>query len=143
MAQSYPWALCSLYDASYDSQGYGGGILTLPQTGGPSPRIYYIAQEQDGPIQSQSHVTTDGQSISVLVPSPRGFRGAPSERISIRHLEGYIKARFFMSPFGGMHMKHAVQRGIWIPTQHLLWYQGKPRRTLLELAGRRTLQMQT
>jgi hypothetical protein len=31
---------------SCDSQGYGGGILTLPQPGGPSPRIY-IPQEQD------------------------------------------------------------------------------------------------
>jgi hypothetical protein len=22
--------------------------------------------------------------------------------------------------FGGLHEKHAVQRGIWVPTQHLL-----------------------
>jgi hypothetical protein len=34
--------------------------------------------------------------------------------------------------FGGLHEKHAVQRGIWIPTQHLLWDQGKPRKTLIE-----------
>jgi hypothetical protein len=27
---------------------------------------------------------------------------------------------------GGLHEKHAVQRGIWVPTQHLLWDQGKP-----------------
>jgi hypothetical protein len=27
--------------------------------------------------------------------------------------------------FGGPHEKHAVQRGIWVPTQHLLWDQGK------------------
>jgi hypothetical protein len=40
--------------------------------------------------------------------------------------------------FGGLHEKHAVQRGIWVPTQHLLWDQGKPRKTLIELAGRRT-----
>jgi hypothetical protein len=32
--------------------------------------------------------------------------------------------------FGGLHEKHAVQRGIWVPTQHLLWDQGKPRKTL-------------
>jgi hypothetical protein len=25
------------------------------------------------------------------------------------------------NPLGGLHGKHAVQRGIWIPTQHLLW----------------------
>jgi hypothetical protein len=31
-----------------------------------------------------------------------------------------------MLPFGGLHVKHAVQREIWIPIQHLLWEQGKP-----------------
>jgi hypothetical protein len=40
VAQLYPQALGSLYIASYDSQGYGGGILTLYQPGGPGPRIY-------------------------------------------------------------------------------------------------------
>jgi hypothetical protein len=35
--------------------------------------------------------------------------------------------------FGGLHEKHAVQRGIWVPTQHSLWNQGKPRKTLIEL----------
>jgi hypothetical protein len=25
-----------------------------------------------------------------------------------------------------LHEKHAVQRGIWVPTQHLLWDQGIP-----------------
>jgi hypothetical protein len=45
--------------------------------------------------------------------------------------------------FGGLHEKHAVQRGIWVPTQHFLWDQGKPRKTLIELAGRRTFRMQT
>jgi hypothetical protein len=38
--------------------------------------------------------------------------------------------------FGGLHEKDAVQRGIWVPTQHLLWDQGKPRKTLIELAMR-------
>jgi hypothetical protein len=52
-----------------------------------------------------------------------------------RHFEKLI--------FGGLHEKHAVQRGIWVPTQHLLWDQGKPRKTLMELAGRRTFRMQT
>jgi hypothetical protein len=26
--------------------------------------------------------------------------------------------------FGGLHEKHAVQRGIWVPTQHSPWDQG-------------------
>jgi predicted AAA+ superfamily ATPase len=30
--------------------------------------------------------------------------------------------------FGGLHEK---QRGIWVPTQHSLWEQGKPRKTLI------------
>jgi hypothetical protein len=38
--------------------------------------------------------------------------------------------------FGGLHEKHAEQRGIWVPTQHLLWDQGKPRKTLIDLAGK-------
>jgi hypothetical protein len=44
---------------------------------------------------------------------------------------------------GGLHGKHAVQREIWVPTKQLLWDQGKPRKTLLELAGRMTFRMQT
>jgi hypothetical protein len=33
VVQIYPWALGSLSVASYDSQGYGGGILSLLHTG--------------------------------------------------------------------------------------------------------------
>jgi hypothetical protein len=33
--------------------------------------------------------------------------------------------------FGGLHEKHAVQRGILVPTQHSLCDQGKPRKTLI------------
>jgi hypothetical protein len=47
-----------------------------------------------------------------------------------------------MLPLGGLHGKHAVQRGIWVPTQHLLWDKGKPRKPLIELAGSRTFRMQ-
>jgi hypothetical protein len=44
VAQLYPRTLGSLYAISYDLQGYGGGILTLP--------VYiYILQEQDGPVK--------------------------------------------------------------------------------------------
>jgi hypothetical protein len=61
----------------------------------------------------------------VLVPSPLGIKGVPSERVSIRHQEVHIKAKFFTLPLGGLHVKHAVQRGIWIPNQHFFWDQGK------------------
>jgi hypothetical protein len=44
---------------------------------------------------------------------------------------------------GGLHVKHAVQRGICVPTKHLLWDRGKPQKTLIELAGKRTFRMQT
>jgi hypothetical protein len=52
-ARLYPRALGSLYVASYNSQGYGGCILTLPQSWGPGPCID-IPQEQDGPVRRQS-----------------------------------------------------------------------------------------
>jgi hypothetical protein len=48
-----------------------------------------------------------------------------------------------MLPLGGLHVKHVVQRGIWVPTQHLLWDQGDSQKTLLELADHRTFRMQT
>jgi hypothetical protein len=47
LAQLYPRALGSFYVVPYESQGYGGGTLTLPQSGGSGPRIC-ILQEQDG-----------------------------------------------------------------------------------------------
>jgi hypothetical protein len=34
---------------------------------------------------------------------------------------------------GELHVKHAVQRGIWVSTQNFLWGQGKSRKTLIEL----------
>jgi hypothetical protein len=52
-------------------------------------------------------------------------------------------AKILKLPSGGLHVKHTEQRGIWVPTQHLLWDQGKPRKTLIDLAGRRTFRMQT
>jgi hypothetical protein len=39
-------------------------------------------------------------------------------------------------------MKHAVERGISVPTQHLPSDQGEPRKTLIELFGLRTFRMQ-
>jgi hypothetical protein len=59
-----PPGIWFLYITSCDLPGYSGGILTLPQPGVPGSCIY-IRQEQGGPVQSQSHVTTDGQSINM------------------------------------------------------------------------------
>jgi hypothetical protein len=44
-------------------------------------------------------------------------------------------------PLGGLHVKHTEQRGIWVPIQHLLWDQGKPRKTLIELGRTRDNQV--
>jgi hypothetical protein len=52
VAQLYPRALCSLYVVSYDSQGYGGGILTLP--------LLVIWPSH----RSRSYFTTDGKSVN-------------------------------------------------------------------------------
>jgi hypothetical protein len=41
--------------------------------------------------------------------------------------------KFLLLPLGGLHVKHAVQRGIWVLTQHLLWDQENPRKTLYAL----------
>jgi hypothetical protein len=48
-----------------------------------------------------------------------------------------------MLPLRGVHGEHVVQRGIWVPTQHLLLDEGKLRKTLIDLAGRKTFRMQT
>jgi hypothetical protein len=67
--------------ASYDSQGYGGGIPTLSQHRRPGPGIY-ILQEQDGLVQSQmskikSKLHYDRRPVNqyVLVPSSLGIKG--------------------------------------------------------------------
>jgi hypothetical protein len=44
VAQFYAGALGSLYVVSYDSQGYGGGILTFPFPGGTGPCIYSLQE---------------------------------------------------------------------------------------------------
>jgi hypothetical protein len=35
-------------------------------------------------------------------------------------LEGLYYSEMLTLPMGGLHVKHAVQRGIWVQTQHLL-----------------------
>jgi hypothetical protein len=76
MAQLYPQSLGSLYVISYVSQGYGGCILTLPQPGrARSPYMCVYPSGTGWSSPKSNHVTTDGQSISVLVHSPLGIKG--------------------------------------------------------------------
>jgi hypothetical protein len=49
-------ALGSLYVVSYDSQGYGGGIVTLP---------VYVLQEQDSPSKVKVKVKCRRHVLSV------------------------------------------------------------------------------
>jgi hypothetical protein len=56
--QLYPWEMGSLYVVSYDSHGYGRGILTLPLPGGTGPCIYNL-QGKDGSVQSQVNVQSN------------------------------------------------------------------------------------
>jgi hypothetical protein len=116
--------------APYHSQGYGGGIITLPVYISFRNRMVQSKVK----VKSRSHITTEGQSINMswcLVHSAlKGFH--PNEFQS--DIRRSTLKRNFLLPLGGLHVKHAVQRGIWVPTQHLL---------LIELAGRRTFRMQT
>jgi hypothetical protein len=48
-------------------------------------------------------------------------------------VNGLRKTKILKLPLGGLYVKHTEQRGISVPTQHLLWDQGKPRKTLIEL----------
>jgi hypothetical protein len=79
-----------------------------------------------------------GTCDQILISCPRGFRGATSEWILNPTSGGVHEVKFLLLPLGGLHVKYAVQRGIWVPTQHLVWDQGKPRKTFIELAGRGT-----
>jgi hypothetical protein len=45
----------------------------------------------------------------------------------------HIKTKFLVLSVGGLQEKQAVQRGIWLPTQYLLWDQEKPRKTDVEV----------
>jgi hypothetical protein len=102
-------ALGSLYVASCDSQGYSGGILTLPQPWGPGLHIY-IPQEQDGPVQSQNSVTS---------------RPTLRQHFLCYHWKGCMWSM-------QCNVEFWYHQSIW-----------GPRKTLIELAGRRTFQMQT
>jgi hypothetical protein len=55
VAQLYPWALGSLYVVSYDSQGYGGGTLTLPLPGNAFLRCDVLYMSEMFGIQVTNH----------------------------------------------------------------------------------------
>jgi hypothetical protein len=42
---------------------------------------------------------------------------------------------------GRLHVKQAVKRRILVPSQHLLYDRGKPRKNFIDLACRRTFRM--
>jgi hypothetical protein len=72
VAQLCPWALGSFYFASYDSQGYGGDILTPPppRTGGPGLRLYIPQSTGWSFPNSKSKVeVTPRPTVSQLVTS--------------------------------------------------------------------------
>jgi hypothetical protein len=54
---------------------------------------------------------------------------------------GCITTEILKLVLRGLHEKISVQRGILVPTQHLLWDRGKQLKNLIELAGRRTFLM--
>jgi hypothetical protein len=59
VTQLYPRVLGSLFVASYDSQGYGGGILTRLHTG-----YYFVPFKNDNYMES----VTESVTYFVLVP---------------------------------------------------------------------------
>jgi hypothetical protein len=103
--------------------------LRLPQPGGPGSCFDIPPGTVGSSLKSKSRYDRLPVNQYVLVSSPRGFGRTAFERSLIRHYEGHSRAKFFTLPLGGLHVKHAVQSGIWVPTQHFLWDQGKPRKT--------------
>jgi hypothetical protein len=88
VAQLFPWELGSLFVASCDSQGYGGGILTRfhtgPQLEGPGPRIL-LGLARTVTLGSKSHITHDQILLSYLrLPQ----LGGPGPRIYIPQEQG-------------------------------------------------------
>jgi hypothetical protein len=46
-------------------------------------------------------------------------------------LEVLHQSQILMLPLGGVHVKHAVQRGISVQTQYLFWDQRKLQKTFI------------
>jgi hypothetical protein len=75
VAQLYPQALGSLHVVSYDSQGYGGGILTLPLPGGTGP--------SKSKVKSKSRYDRRPVNQYVLVPNPLGIKGLHQKNLNL------------------------------------------------------------
>jgi hypothetical protein len=67
----------------------------------------------------------------------------PAQSQSQKAKSRWCRVKMLILPLEGLHGKHALQRGIWVLTEHLLWDQGKPRKTLIVLAGLRIFRMET
>jgi hypothetical protein len=77
-------------------------------------------------VKCQSHVTTC-QSLSMswcLVQA--ALEGLHPNEFQSDICSGILRQNFLVLPFGWLHVKHVMQLGILVPTQHLLWDQGKP-----------------
>jgi hypothetical protein len=107
----------------------------------------YIPQEQDGPVQSGSQMSKSRYDRRQSISTSRCLAHAALEGLHQNEClfdirRGTLRWSVLL-PLGGLHVKHSMQRGIWVSTQHLPWDQGKPRKTFIELSGRRTFRMQT
>jgi hypothetical protein len=64
-----------------------------------------------------------------LVPSQLGIKGDPSD------IRSTLK-RNFLLPLEGLHVKRAMQRGIWVPTQQMLHMQEYIKAKIVVAIGR-------
>jgi hypothetical protein len=134
-AQLYPpsigFPLCHLLRLAWLLSRYSN----LPRTW--RARSPYIRNRMvQSKIKIHSHYDRWPVNQYVLVPSPRDRR-VPSEQISILHQEVYIKAKL---PLGGLHVVAcSATWNLGTNSAFALWQ----RKTLIELAGRRTFRMQT
>jgi hypothetical protein len=84
VAQLHPRALGSLNVASYDSQGYGGGSLTFSYLEGQvTVCIAFRNRVAQFKIKSKSRYYRRPVNQYVLVPSPLGIKGVPSEKFQL------------------------------------------------------------
>jgi hypothetical protein len=135
VAELYPRALGSLYVVSYDSQGYGGGILTLPQPGGPGRIYIYPSGTEWSSPKSRYHRRPVSQYV--LVPSPLDIKGLDQNEFESNIRTGTLRRNFLSYHWKGC--MRSMQCNVGFGYQ-LSIRSGK---TLIELAGRRTFRMQT
>jgi hypothetical protein len=93
------------------------------------PECFPIRLPEDDPVHGKNGEICEEYARSGTAPRIGCTLGSSSQQC-------------LMLPVEGLHGKHAVQLGIWLPTQDLLWDQGKPPKTLIELAGQSQSQSQ-